>query len=96
MIKNIIFRVEIFKEDDQYVAICPELNVSSYGDSIEEARKAISEAINLFLEECEEMGTLKEVLEEAGFTHLLVPEEKWITNEPVSFEKINLLEALSV
>jgi len=96
MTKNITFRVEIFKEDDQYVAICPELNVSSYGDSIGEARDAIAEAINLFLEECDEMGTLIEVLEEAGFTHLLVPDEKWITNEPVLVEKINLREAISV
>ncbi|MCU0288530.1 MAG: type II toxin-antitoxin system HicB family antitoxin [Acidobacteria bacterium] len=60
-------RVEIFKEDDVYVALSPELNVSSFGETIYEAKESIKEAIELFLEECREMGTLNEVLEESGF-----------------------------
>jgi len=34
---KIHFRGEIFQEDDLYAGICPELNVSSFGISIEEA-----------------------------------------------------------
>ena len=58
MLKKTIVRVEIFKEDDQYIAISPELSVSSFGDSPEEAKASLTEVIFLFLEECEQMGTL--------------------------------------
>jgi len=59
-------RIEIFKEGEEYVALSPELNVSSFGQTIEEAKSAIKEAIEAFMEECERMGTLEDVLEEAG------------------------------
>lgn len=62
---NSSIRVEIFKEDDLYVALSPELNVSSFGETIGEAKESIKEAIKLFLEACREMGTLDEVLEES-------------------------------
>jgi len=55
---KINFRAEFFKEGDVYVGLCPELNISSYGDSILEARQALTEAVEAFLEECERMGTL--------------------------------------
>jgi predicted RNase H-like HicB family nuclease len=61
---NIEFRAEIFKEGDVYVALCPELNVSSYADTIDGAKASLIEAIEAFLEECEAMGSLAEVLEE--------------------------------
>lgn len=32
-------RIEIFEEDNQYVALSPELNVSSFGQSIERMPK---------------------------------------------------------
>ncbi len=70
-------RVEIFKEDDLYVALSPELNVSSFGETIGEAKESIKEAIEGFLEECRELGTLNEVLEEAGF----VIDEKVLNEE---------------
>ena len=64
---NLSIKVEIFKEDDVYVALSPELNVSSFGETIFEAKESIKEAIEAFFEECREMGTLNEVLEESGF-----------------------------
>jgi predicted RNase H-like HicB family nuclease len=64
---NFSIRIEIFKEGEEYVAFSPELNVSSFGETIEEAKLAIKEAIEAFMEECEKMGTLGDVLEEAGF-----------------------------
>jgi predicted RNase H-like HicB family nuclease len=64
---NLSVRVEIFKEDDVYVSLSPDLNVSSFGDTIDEAKESIKEAIEAFLEECLEMGTLDEVLEKSGF-----------------------------
>ena len=80
-------RVEIFREDDIYVALSPELNVSSFGETIEEAKSAIKEAIEAFIEECEVMGTLDDILEEAGFTKNL---DMWISRSPIAEERIAL------
>ena len=40
----------IEREGKGYVALCPELDVASQGITIEEARKNIREAVELFLE----------------------------------------------
>ena len=93
MLKTVIFRVEIFEEEGQYVALCPELNVSSYDDTIEGAKNSINEAVELFLEECEEAGTLEEVLEESGFHRMDKPQEGWTSREPIMIEKVSVVTA---
>lgn len=40
----------IEREGDGYVALCPELDIASQGDTIEEARSNLKEALDLFLE----------------------------------------------
>ena len=40
----------IEREGDLYVALCPELDVASQGQSVEEARAMLTEAVELFLE----------------------------------------------
>jgi predicted RNase H-like HicB family nuclease len=40
----------IEREGNGYVALCPELDVASQGDSIEEARANLTEALELFFE----------------------------------------------
>jgi predicted RNase H-like HicB family nuclease len=40
----------IEREGDGYVALCPEFDVASQGDSIEEARENLIEALELFYE----------------------------------------------
>jgi len=40
----------IEREGDGYVALCPDLDIASQGDSIEEARKNLIEAVELFFE----------------------------------------------
>jgi len=40
----------IYREDGGYVALCPELDVASQGDSVEEASANLWEAVELFLE----------------------------------------------
>jgi predicted RNase H-like HicB family nuclease len=44
------FTAIIEREDNGYVALCPELDVASQGDTIEEARANLQEALELFLE----------------------------------------------
>jgi len=61
------FDLLIFKENETYIAYCPELDISSCGDSIEHARQMLKEAVRLFLKEAESMGTLNDILEEANF-----------------------------
>lgn len=67
---KINLKVEIFQEDDVYVALAPELNVSSFGNTPENAKASVQEAVAAFIEECERMGTLRDVLEEAGFVNV--------------------------
>ncbi len=45
------FSAVIEKEDDWYVALCPELDVASQGKSVEEALANLKEAAELYLEE---------------------------------------------
>ena len=40
----------IEKEGDGYVALCPEVDVASQGDTVDEARKNLKEALELFFE----------------------------------------------
>lgn len=40
----------IRKENEGYVGLCPELDVASQGDTIEEAKANLKEAVELFLE----------------------------------------------
>ncbi|MHB8882044.1 MAG: type II toxin-antitoxin system HicB family antitoxin [Thermodesulfovibrionales bacterium] len=40
----------IGKENDGYVSLCPELDIASQGDTIEQARGNLKEALELFFE----------------------------------------------
>jgi len=44
------FTAIIEREGDGFVALCPDLDVASQGDTIEEARKNLQEALELFFE----------------------------------------------
>jgi hypothetical protein len=65
---DIQFTSRVFKEGRMFVAHALELDVSSCGGSAEKAIRNLKEAVRLFLEECEKIGTLKRVLQEAGYT----------------------------
>jgi len=40
----------IEREDDGFVSLCPELDVASQGRTVDEARKNLQEALELFFE----------------------------------------------
>ena len=44
------FTAFIEREDDGFVALCPELDVASQGGTVEEAKANLTEAVELFLE----------------------------------------------
>jgi predicted RNase H-like HicB family nuclease len=57
----------VWQEGGVFVSYCPELDLSSCGDTIEDARAHLRTAIRLFLEEAQKMGTLETILQESGF-----------------------------
>lgn len=44
------FTAFIEREEEGYVSLCPELDIASQGDTVEEARTNLIEAIELFFE----------------------------------------------
>lgn len=62
----------IEKEDDGYVALCPELDIASQGESIEEARTNLREAVELFFECASEAEIRRRFHEEVYVTQLEV------------------------
>ena len=57
----------VWQEGNIFISYCPELDVSSCGDTVEEARANLRTAVRLFVEEAEKMGTLASILKESGF-----------------------------
>jgi predicted RNase H-like HicB family nuclease len=45
-----LFTTIIEREDDAYVALCPELDIASQGGSIENALSNLREAVDLFFQ----------------------------------------------
>ena len=68
MESKLLLNVIVKQEDKGYSVICPELNVASQGETFEEAIDNIIEAVELYIESAEELGTLEEVLEQLGLT----------------------------
>ena len=85
--QRIVYRAEFFKEGDLYVALAPELNVSSFGETLDGAKQSIREAVEAFVEECEQIGTLEEVMEEAGFAK---KDGQWLPRQPVAAELLTV------
>lgn len=73
---NFSLPVSILKEGNAYVAYSPAVDLSTVGDTFEEAQHRFEEASQLFFEELMAEGTLEEALLELGWQkadHQLVP-----------------------
>jgi len=64
---DIQFTTQIVKEGRTYIAYSPELDLSSCGGRKERALANLKTAVRLFLEEAGKMGTLDQILQEAGY-----------------------------
>lgn len=64
---EIQFTTRIFKEGRSFVAHALELDVSSCGGTKEKALRNLKEAVRLFIEEAENLGTLEQILQESGY-----------------------------
>jgi predicted RNase H-like HicB family nuclease len=65
--------VIIQREDDGFVALCPELDIASQGESIEDARKNLVEALTLFFETASPSEVSRRWQSEVFITQVEVP-----------------------
>ncbi len=81
---DIEYTVQIWKEGNQFVAHAMPLDLMISGKSPEGARKALDEAVHLFLVAAKGLGALEEILEEAGYE---VKEGRWISPSWIAIER---------
>ena len=79
------YRAEIFPDGGCFVGFCRELDVSSFGDTQEDASSSLQEAVEVFLEGCKELGTLDDVLSESGFDKF---GDTWKLRERVTEDRV--------
>jgi len=56
----------LIREGDGFVALCPEIDVASQGDNVEEAKSNLREAVELFFE-CASREEVEERLSSESF-----------------------------
>ena len=66
-VDRIVYQIEESREGKNYLAYCPELVITAFGDTAEEARDSLRAEISAYLEDCETLGILDDVLIDAGF-----------------------------
>ncbi len=66
------FTAVIEREEDGYVSLCPELDIASQGDTVEEARTNLIEAIELFFEVADPSEIANRLKSEVFITRLEV------------------------
>lgn len=62
----------IEREEQGYVSLCPELDIASQGDTVEEARKNLIEALELFFETASKEEITKRLHDEVLITRVRV------------------------
>jgi predicted RNase H-like HicB family nuclease len=64
---SIEFSVNLWREGEMVIAHAMPLDVTSAGSTPEDARRALDEAVGLFLSTARDHGTLEEVLLDCGY-----------------------------
>jgi predicted RNase H-like HicB family nuclease len=63
----------IEREDEAFVALCPELDIASEGKTIEEARANLVEALSLFFETADPSEVVRRFHDEISISQIEVP-----------------------
>ncbi len=82
------YDIIVFKEDQAYVAYCPELDISSCGDNVDHVKEMLKTAVKLFIEEAEKMGTLEDILEESKYTKNA--QGRWMPPKLIATELVSI------
>lgn len=75
--------VSILREKNRYIAYTTALDLSTSGRTYQEVKRRFGEAVNIFFEELEKMGTLDEVLQNLGWRKM---QKQWQPPVVVSHE----------
>ena len=95
MKERIVYQIEESKVGESFQAVCPELLITAFGDTPEDARNALRQQVAEYLEDCDNLGALDETLIEAGFYFDSSPDKNdgvWMSSEvkPVKGPDIDL------
>ena len=80
--------VLVIMEHDTYVAYCPALDVSSYGETAKKALHAFGSALDIFFEETQRKGTIEKELLRLGWSLRQHPRAVY---EPPKLDSADLL-----
>jgi hypothetical protein len=89
---RVVYQVEESRSGSTYQAYCPELILLGFGDTPEEAKVALQREVGTYLEDCDRLGILEDVLIEAGFYD---DGDRWVSNAvvPAHEPKILMLDS---
>ncbi len=85
---RITYQIQESRSAKAHQAVCAELLITAFGDSSEEARESLRVQVAQYLEDCDALGILDEVLIEAGF---YFDDEAWISNEVAPVKDPNIV-----
>jgi predicted RNase H-like HicB family nuclease len=74
---NVSLEVDLIKQGDYIVSYCEALELSSFGITEEEAKEGFEGALETFLKETHEKGTLERVLLDLGWGLRKIPKIKY-------------------
>lgn len=66
------FTAIIEREGDMYVALCPELDIASQGETVEKAKVNLKEALELFFETASEQEIQERIQTEVFITQVAI------------------------
>lgn len=81
---NIDYTVQIWQEGGQFIAHAMPLDIMSSGITPQDSREALQEAVELFFATASELGTLSDILAEAGYEY---HEGAWISPTWIAVER---------
>jgi len=64
---RIVYQIEETPAGDGYEAMCPELLISGFGDTADDAKVMLRRQVTEYLEDCDKLDALDETLIAAGF-----------------------------
>ncbi len=78
------YTIQIWQEGNQFLAHAMPLDVMSSGPTPEDARKALDEAVRVFVKTAADTGALEQVLDEVGYR---LEGGRWVSPPWVAIER---------
>ena len=75
---RVVYQIEESRVGNSFQAVCPELLITAFGDTAEDARNGLRQQVAEYLEDCDNLGVLDETLIEAGF---YFDNDVWMSSE---------------